>query len=160
MTASGTTNNAPRAKWWARLLRSTGTATSLAAAVAATTAPAQNGEYRSAATAPVAWQTFARELKTRFEQRLGADDEAARRVQESVAKREQQSADMLVVRAWVLPSGKIERLEFDGIDDADLGVSLRALLASVTVTSPPQDMLQPLHLRVSLHASAQSRKEQ
>jgi hypothetical protein len=54
------------------------------------------------------------------------------RLFEAQAKREKTSGAKplaLVVRAWVLHDGKIERLEFDGLDDDAIAVDLRALLA-------------------------------
>ncbi len=42
---------------------------------------AQEPAYRAAAGAPIAWQTFARNVQARFEQRLAADDKDARAFQ-------------------------------------------------------------------------------
>jgi hypothetical protein len=146
--------NSRRTVWWKRGFRSFGAVTGLFAAVSAGTsvAAAQDTGYRSAATAPAAWQTFAKQVQTRFQQRLAADDEGARKFRDYLEKRVGEgSATPLkpIVRVWVLPDGKLERLEFDGLDDDDAAVNLRAILMH-DVGAPPPDMLQPLHLRLSL----------
>lgn len=156
MTASAVGNDKSRIVWWKRLVRSLGAATGLFAAgfgVGLPSAVAEDVGYRSATAAPVAWQEFARRLQSEFQQRLVADDEAGRQFQDYMAKRAARAgATPLtpVVRAWVLPDGKVERIEVDDIGDAAAAVSLRALLAHGDVGAPPPDMLQPLHLRLSL----------
>jgi hypothetical protein len=54
-----------------------------------------------------------------------------------------------------LPDGKIERVESDGLDPV-AAISLRALLAGEGVGVPPSDMLQPLHLRLTLRPNDKS----
>lgn len=115
--------------------------------------PAQDTDYRSATTAPATWQAFAQQLQSQFVQRLAADDKEAHSFQEFMAQRDAgPNAPPLtfVARTWVLPDGKIERLEFDGLDDKDVAVHLRTLLTRDNVGVPPPDMLQPLRLRLSL----------
>ncbi len=146
--------------WWKRAFRSLGAATGLIATVGAgaSVAAAQDAGYRSAATAPEAWQAFAKQLQGRLEQRLAADDKDARKLQEHLAKRDAEANApplTFVARTWILPDGKIERLEFDGLDDKEIAVNLRVLLASDNVGTPPPDMLQPLRLRLSLRPKQQ-----
>lgn len=109
--------------------------------------------YRAVAGAPIAWQTFARDVQARFEQRLAADDKDARAFQDKIAKR-RRSSDVaslkFTVRTWVTPGGKVERVAFDASDDSNFVAGLRALLTGVEVGVPPPDMLQPLQLRLSL----------
>ncbi|ABD88458.1 hypothetical protein [Rhodopseudomonas palustris] len=148
-------NNRRRTAWWQRIVRSFGWLTRSVAIVAAGTwsAAAQDAGYRSAATAPVAWQAFAKQLQSRFEQRLADADKDAITFQDGVTKRNagpNVAPLTFVARAWVLPDGKVERLEFDGLDDKEIAVSLRQLLIRVNVGNPPADMLQPLRLRLSL----------
>ncbi len=159
--AAAVTNSGRRMSLWSRVFRSLGAVTGLfvAASAVPSIASGQGTAYRSAATAPPSWQTFAKELQGRFQQRLAVDDDGARRMQDAMVQHEKQSQEVLVVRTWVLPNGKIERLEFDGLDDADVAVNLRALLSGIAVGVPPMDMLQPLHLRLSLRASDQPRKD-
>jgi hypothetical protein len=155
----------PRAEWWKRHFRFLGAAAGLlAAGLASDTSSlaAQTGNYRSAKDVPAAWQDFAKRLQARFEQRLAADDENARNVQDYAAR--QGGGTGLAplsfrVRTWILASGKVERIEVDGIGD-DIAVALRALLIDGEVGAPPPDMLQPLHLRLSLRANIEPAQEQ
>lgn len=153
-----------RTAWWRRLLWSLGAATGLLSAGAGVdpgSVAAQGVDYRSAASAPAAWKDYAKRLQTSFQDRLAADDAATRQFQDFVAKREGGARALtLVIRTWVLPNGNVERIEFDGLDDNDVAVNLRALLARGAVGAPPPDMLQPLHLRVSLRPKDQPRQGQ
>lgn len=157
-------NKSKREVSWKRALRSLSAMTGLFAAVGAGTsvAVAQDAGYRSAAAAPASWQAFAKQLQGCFEQRLTADDKEARSFRGYIAKREAGANTpplTFVVRTWVLPNGMVERIEFDGLDDADAAVNLRALLARGDVGPPPPDLLQPLHLRLSLRPKDPSHDE-
>jgi len=159
MSAGSDNNNVGGPGWLTRLFRSVGLLGGLAAG--ASSVAAQGVDYRPAAAAPAAWQEFAKRLQSRFQQRLAADDEGVRQFQDYMAKRAG-AADTpsltLVVRTWILPDGKIERIEFDGLDDPAAAVNLRALLAGGDVGTPPPDMLQPLRLRLSLRPKDQPRR--
>lgn len=159
MNVAAVANKRRRMTRWKRVLRSLGAVTGLFAASAGTSlVVAQEPGYRSAATAPAAWQAFAKQLQARFEQRLAADDAAARKFQDYMTKRDAgPNAPPLtfVARAWILPDGEVERLEFDGLDDKEIAVNLRLLLARDNVGGPPPDMLQPLRLRLSLRQKEQ-----
>ena len=160
MNAAAPATNSSQTGWWRRVLRSLGAvAGSVAVAGAsASGASAQDAAYRAAATAPMSWQAFAGQLQSRFEGRLAADDEDARAFHDYLAKREgAPNARPLtfVARTWILPDGKVERLEFDGLDDKEIAVHLRALLTRDSVRAPPPDMLQPLRLRLSLRSKEQ-----
>lgn len=151
-----------RAAWWTRAVRSLGTVTGLFASglsVGIPTVAAQSGDYRSAAAAPAAWQAFAGQLLSQFEQRLGADDKQARKFQDYLAQRDagpDAPARTVVARTWIMPEGKVERIEFDGLDDSGIAFNLRALLVPENVGAPPPDMLQPLRLRLSLRPKEQA----
>jgi hypothetical protein len=149
-----------RAGRWTRLLRWLGPATGLLGAglgAGTATVAAQQSDYRAAAAAPAAWQQFAKQLQDRFQQRLAVDDEATRRFQDDMAKRAgaaQATPASVIARTWILPDGKIERIEFDGLDSA-VAVNLRALLSRGDVGVPPSEMLQPVLLRLSLRPNSQ-----
>jgi hypothetical protein len=64
-------------------------------------------------------------------------------------------ARTVVARTWIRPDGRVERLEFDGLDDSETTVSLRMLLMLENVGTPPPDMLQPLRLRLALRPKEQ-----
>ncbi len=160
MTAANS-NNGHRVPWWTRVLRSARAATGVVAVAATSSvAPAQDAGYRSAATAPSSWQTFAMELQGQFQQRLSGDDDPARRLRDAVARHDNRSAKFLVVRTWITPNGRVERVELDGLDEPDIAVNLRALLVDAAVSVPPPDMLQPLHLRLALRAGDDAHKDQ
>lgn len=150
---------------WTKFVCWLGAATGLFSAglgAVTSSALAQHGDYQSAAAAPAAWQTFAKELQSRFQQRLAAGDDAARQFQSQLEKRAgkaDSTSAALTMRAWILPDGKVARMEFDGLGP-DVAVDLRALLSRSDVGAPPPDMLQPLHLRLSLRAKDQPRQDQ
>ena len=156
MSVGAVANKRHRMTSWKRAFRFLGAVTGLFAA--ATSGVAQDADYRSAATAPASWQAFAKQLQGRFEQRLAADDTDARKFQDYLAKRDAEPNTpplTFVARTWILPDGKIERLEFDGLDDQEIAVNLRVLLTRDKVGVPPPDMLQPLRLRLSLRPEQQ-----
>ena len=116
-------------------------------------------DYRPASTVPEAWRKFAGRLQSSFQERLAAGD--VRPFQDYLTKRAAETGAgpvALLVRTWILPDGKVERIEFDGLDDGDVEVGLRAILASAEVGAPPPDMLQPLHLRLSLRPNDEQEK--
>ncbi|WP_156438925.1 hypothetical protein [Bradyrhizobium valentinum] len=122
---------------------------------------AASGEYRSATAVPEAWQAFGRQVQQKFEQQLAGDTDGARRIQDYLTRRggaADAPALKLAVRAWVLSDGRVSRVEVDGMDDAGIRIELRALLMAGGVGTPPLEMLQPLHLRLSLRAKDRSRE--
>jgi len=159
MNTNAVSHDPRRASWWKRLLWSLGTATGLfSAGVGPPSAAAQGTDYRSATAAPAAWQEFARQLQGRFQQRLAADDARAQAFQDYMAKRAAgagATTATLIVRAWILPDGNVDRLEFDGLEDDAVPVNLESILANGDVGAPPPDMLQPLRLRLSLRPNDQ-----
>lgn len=150
--SDGAVSNSKRHKRWGALW-------SLGAAVGvwssgSTCAPAQGVDYRSASAAPAEWQAFAAKVQHRFQDRLSADDAAAHAFQDYMAKRSADEAALtVIVRTWVLPDGRIERLEIDGIDDDGTIANVRSLLADQVLDVPPPDMLQPLRLRFLLRSA-------
>lgn len=147
----------PRATWWHRIAGSLAAAAGLLAAgpgVDASPVAAERSDYRPADAAPPAWQTFARQLKEKIEQRLAGDDEKARHFQEYLGNRDIGDAPVtFVLRAWISSDGQLHRVEFDGLNAPGASVDLRALLTGRNVGAPPPEMLQPLHLRFSLRAT-------
>lgn len=152
--------------WWKRIFYSAATAAGLlSGGIGAEASPvsAEENNYRSATTAPKTWQVFARQLQRRFEDLLAGDDERARRFQDYLTGRGNEAEarpPTFVLRAWVLSDGKVDRVEFEGIDDADAVLNLRALLIGDDVGTPPPEMLQPLHLRLSLRAKEPPQRDQ
>src|SRR5882757_2509342 len=119
---------------------------------------ARNGQFRAANTVPQNWRDFAKRLQARIEQRLASDDERARRFQDYVNSRGQGDGVpplLLGLRIWVLADGQVVYVDFGGCDEIDAIADLRALLMEGNVGMPPPEMLQPLHLRLSLQAKPQ-----
>jgi hypothetical protein len=157
-TAGADGHRKPRTGWWWRVFRSAAASAGLlAAGIGAEASPVDvaNGNYRPATAAPETWQAFARHLQEKCEQRLAGDDEKARHFQDYLTRRREKSDApplSVVLRTWVLADGKVSRVEFDGIDDPEAINDLRVLLIGADVGAPPPEMLQPLHLRLSLRA--------
>ena len=149
-----------RSGWLKRLACSFGALVALFGGDTVRGAPFQGpegAEYRSASTVPPAWQEFASRLQNRFQEQLAADDDEVRGIQDDLAERAAAAGGTtpaITVRAWILPDGKIDRLECNGLDDVS-AVALKSLLTRVDAGTPPADMLQPLHLRLSLRPKDQ-----
>ena len=160
-----TTRLRQRVSWWQRLFPSLGAAAGLlTAGLASDASPvaAQDRNYRSAREVPASWQDFAKQLQARFEQRLAADDDRTRHVQDLVARRGESAngtPQAFRLRTWILASGRVERVEFEGLS-SDVATALRSLLINSDVGAPPPDMLQPVHLRFSLRPNAEQRQKQ
>ena len=60
-------------------------------------------------------------------------------------------ASVVVVRVWVASSGRVERVAFDSLGDAQADADLRALLTARPLADPPpRDMRQPMVLQLTL----------
>jgi hypothetical protein len=157
-TAGAADHRSPRAAWWNKIFRSAASAGLIAVGIGgeASGVAAENTSYRPAAAAPETWQAFAKQFQEQVEQRLAGDDDKARHFQDYLTRRSQHGDAprlTVVLQTWVRADGKVDRVEFDGIDDPDAIDDLRALLIDRSVGAPPPEMLQPLHLRLSLRAN-------
>lgn len=115
-------------------------------------AAAQTAAYRPSDGVPAAWRDFALLVKSRLQDWLAQDDEPVLHFRASLDahSKSDRGAPTIVARVWIMADGKVERAEFDGLEAAD-AVELRAILAQKNVgAAPPADMMQPLHLRLSL----------
>jgi hypothetical protein len=103
---------------------------------------------------PASWQAFARRLQLRFQERLSSDNDNALRLRDSMTRLGQAgaAAPTLIVRAWVLPDGKVARVELEGTPNEDALHDLSAALMGDAIGTVPPDMPQPLRLRLSLGA--------
>jgi hypothetical protein len=126
---------------------------SLCALVAAgVLASAEASAFKASNDAPAAWRDYSALVKSRVQDWLSGEDEAARRLRASLDGRGQQSGatTRFIARLWFLADGEVARAEFAGVDAAAV-VELRALLLHRRIGAPPPaDMLQPLHLQLSL----------
>jgi hypothetical protein len=110
-------------------------------------------QSEAAAETPASWQDFAKRLQLQLQARLTSDDEPALSFHEAMSKLVQasgMSSPAMVVRVWLMPDGKIERLELEGLKSDDALRELYAVLRDDSVGSPPADMPQPVRLRFSL----------
>jgi O-acetylhomoserine/O-acetylserine sulfhydrylase-like pyridoxal-dependent enzyme len=140
-----------------RLLQSVlGVGAALGAGALATSGQAatQGQTYREPNAAPFAWQQFAQRVQDRFGEWLAAENDAAYRLHvflEDRAARNPASAQTLVVKVWVAPDGKVERVDFPSLADAQANEDLQTVLTGGNIGQPPPaGMLQPLHLRLAL----------
>lgn len=117
-------------------------------------APAQDFSYRPAGSVPAPWIRYAELVRFRFAEWMGGDGEAARRLHVFMENRLVSGsvpAEAVVVKAWVTPDGTVQRVEFPSLGDDQADADLRSLLTQGAVgEAPPRDMLQPLHLKLSL----------
>jgi hypothetical protein len=158
--ASGNNSDGRRAGWWVALLALLGV-TADVLCLGVSTVRAQPEIYRSAAEVPPGWREFALQLQGKFVQRLASDQDAVDKLARDMAAGAGAGAEgrIVALRAWILPDGKVQRLEFDSLDPA-VAAALRALLSNTDGGPPPPDMLQPVHLRLSLRPkSAQERTQ-
>jgi hypothetical protein len=112
-------------------------------------------DYRSAGSAPPSWTKFAKLVRVRFEEWIGADDAVANRFRSYVrehAGKEDGPPPALEVRAWLNPDGTVERVTFPPLKNAQADDDLHTILKRGRFgVAPPQEMLQPLNLRFSLN---------
>jgi hypothetical protein len=112
--------------------------------------PAIAQEYRASTEAPAEWRAYAQRLQGLFRDELTDDDI----IRSLAAARDKAAKENLpatfTVRAWVAANGKVERLEFSGLDETTTSAVRARLMRTDVGASPPVDMLQPLHLKLSL----------
>jgi hypothetical protein len=116
-------------------------------------AAAQTAPYQSAGEAPAAWRDYAVQLRNHFVQQLVGNRKVAAKLANSMSHQNVGTAvpsGMVTLRAWVSPIGKVQRVEFDGIE-GDAAAELRDLFTKDDVGVPPSGMLQPMQLRFLLH---------
>lgn len=142
-------------RWHAGLkwIRHIGAGIGIAAMLAPTEAlPAQPVQSQQP---PQHWISYAQLASNQFAAWLSdpADDAVVRLhgwMQERLLK-DGQALPPLVTRVWVAPSGKVERLEFAPLGNAQADTDLRALLTAQPLSEPPpSDMRQPMVLQLSL----------
>jgi hypothetical protein len=157
----GSNGEGRRAGWWAALLALVGAASDVPR-LGVSAVGAEPEIHRSAAQAPSSWREFAQQLQGKLVQRLAAHTEAVNKLAKQMAggaDAKEAEPRNVIARVWVSRAGKIERLEFDGIDDATAR-ELRTLMSKDDVGQPPPDMLQPVQLRLSLRPKPDQQQAQ
>jgi hypothetical protein len=132
-----------------------GTAAVSLSAKATQPATAQDVKVPPAHEVPASWQAFARILQLRFQQRLSSDNENVRRLRDTMSKRGDPAAS-LIVRVWILPDGEVSRVELDEAPRDDTSRDLNAALVGEGIAAVPPDMPQPVRLRLSLRPSPEN----
>ncbi len=117
--------------------------------------PARSQEYREASKAPPHWTQFAKLVRYRFEDWMGADDEVCNRFRAYLREhrgKEDGPPQMLEVSTWLNPDGTVEKVTFPPLNNAQADADLRKILTRGNVgEAPPPEMLQPLRLRLLLN---------
>lgn len=105
---------------------------------------------------PQHWISYAQMAGNQFEAWLSdpANDTVVRLhawMQERMLKDGQPLPPPLVVRVWVAPSGKVQRVEFSSLGQAQADADLRSLMTAQSLSEPPpRDMRQPMVLQLTL----------
>ncbi|HEX3506701.1 MAG TPA: hypothetical protein VHU22_25240 [Xanthobacteraceae bacterium] len=111
---------------------------------------AQSPPYQAAKEVPSSWRDYAMQLVEKLQQRLASDNDVSGKIADEISGGAAGAAPRTtIVRVWVSPDGKVERLAFDDLS-GDVADAMRTLLSDSDVGAPPPDMLQPLHIRLSL----------
>ncbi len=126
--------------------------TGAALALASNGQAQQQSSFRPSAGVPKAWIEFAGDLRGKAETLLRSDDPLARRLQAALDEVRNDGDKQLLqvaVRVWIARDGRVERVYFGSISET-IDPDLKSLLLRVATAAPPADMLQPVHLKLSL----------
>lgn len=115
---------------------------------------AQDLSYRPAGSVPVAWGRYAELVRFRLIQGVERNDAVTERLHlflEGRGDAGSGAVEAVVVKVWVQADGTIHRVEFPSLGDIQADDDLRTVLTREAIgEAPPHDMLQPLHLQLSL----------
>ncbi|MGB5906238.1 MAG: hypothetical protein WBG87_02265 [Stenotrophomonas maltophilia] len=104
----------------------------------------------SAQEAPAHWMAYAAAVGGQLQQRLQQEAPQAQRVLEWM-QAHPDTPTPLPVSVWIAADGRISKLEFDSLGDAQVDADLRETLQSAPLqAAPPADMRQPLRLGLVL----------
>ncbi|UQY94393.1 TonB C-terminal domain-containing protein [Stenotrophomonas maltophilia] len=104
----------------------------------------------SAQEAPAHWMAYAAAVGGQLQQRLQQEqDSQAQRVLAWLQAHPDMPAP-LPVSLWITADGRISKLAFDSLGDAQVDADLRATLQASPLPAPPADMRQPLRLGLVL----------
>jgi hypothetical protein len=119
------------------------------AAVAAQTQPQQQ--------VPQHWVSYATRASGQLQSSLSnPDDDTVVRLHSAMQSRMRDEGRAVppapfVVRVWVGPTGRIDRVAFDPLGDVQADADLRAVLTAKPLAEPPpRDMRQPMVLQLTL----------
>lgn len=127
----------------------------LGAGLVAGQVPAGTAHAEGAAI-PQHWISYAQLVSGQFQVWLvDADDAAALRIHEYLQARTMESTGVeapgaFIVRVWVGQDGTVSNLVFDSLGQPAVDADLRSVLGRRLLPAPPQDMRQPMVLRLKL----------
>ncbi|MBB1599040.1 hypothetical protein [Variovorax sp. UMC13] len=137
---------------WGRLLRACGL---VGLGLAATGAPVQ-----AQTPVPQHWISYANMAGNQLQSTLSDPADAVVQrlhawMQARLLREGAPPPPPLVVRVWVAADGRVERVAFDSLGDAQADADLRALLTAQPLSEPPpRDMRQPMVLQLTLSFTA------
>jgi hypothetical protein len=108
---------------------------------------------------PETWIAYAQLVGHQFQTWLEANDDNANALHQYLEEHVPDasgdaSPPSIGVRAWIDADGRVTRVEFNSLGDADADAVLHRLLTGHLMTKPPPpDMLQPLRVRLNLTAN-------
>lgn len=109
------------------------------------------------AAIPQHWISYAQMAGNQFEAWLSdpANDKVVRlhtwMQQRLLSEGQPMPLPPLVVSVWVAPGGKVERVKFASLGQAQADEDLRSVMVSQSLSEPPpKDMLQPMVLQLTL----------
>lgn len=155
MTASSPSSASPLStlrRSWGRLLRACGL---VGLGLAASGAPAQ-----AATPIPQHWISYANMAGNQLQSTLSDPADAAvvrlhAWMQARLLREGAPPPPPLVVRVWVAADGRVERVAFESLGDAQADADLRTLLTAQPLSEPPpRDMAQPMVLQLTLSFTA------
>ncbi|MDR3005987.1 MAG: hypothetical protein LBV14_17355 [Acidovorax sp.] len=126
------------------------------------TTPVQAQFPAAQPSVPAHWVAYAQQVSAQFQEQLAdAGNPAVLRLHAWMQERMQQASPAplapLRLRVWVAPAGRVERLEFDSLGQAQADADLHELLSVPPLRErPPADLRQPMALELSLYLPAHS----
>jgi hypothetical protein len=111
---------------------------------------------------PEQWIAYAQLVSHQFQTWLEADDDNANELHRYLNDHIPEAAEDnppygIGVKAWIGADGRVAKVEFKSLGDANADALLRHLLTGhLIIDPPPSDMRQPLRIRLQLTANRET----
>jgi hypothetical protein len=106
---------------------------------------------------PESWTSYAQLVGQQFQAWIGSNGAEADSFYQSLDIRGAegdsgaQGERTILVRVWIDPDGRVGRVVFDSLGNAQADAALRTLLTAHAIPgAPPQDMPQPIRIRLHI----------